>query len=73
MQIAPMFLLINIHDRKYKPLYPGIRDVIFDIPENQLNNIKNHDWQQIKSGGVVGGVNSTRKISTFYVVAGRYL
>jgi hypothetical protein len=67
-----MFLLNNIHDRKYRPIYPDIPGVIFDISDKQLANVKNHDWNQIEPGNIACVVNSSRKISTFCKVTTRY-
>jgi hypothetical protein len=64
----PMFLLNNIHDRPYSRIYPQIKEVVFDISENQLKNVKNSDWHKITKGSIVCIVNSSRKISTFYLI-----
>lgn len=63
-----MFLLCNVHDRDYRVLYPGIQDVIFDISDTQLGNVKNFAWTSILQGAIVCIVRSSRKVSTFYRV-----
>jgi len=60
-----MFLLNNIHDKNYKKCYPTESDVIFDISEKQLGNIKNVAWSELREGSIVCVVTSTRKVSTF--------
>jgi hypothetical protein len=63
-----MFLLNNIHNRNYKKCYPTESDVIFDISEKQLGNVKNAAWNELRKGSIVCVVTSTRKISTFFKV-----
>jgi len=60
-----MFLLNNIHDRNYKKCYPTESDVIFDISEKQLGNVKNTAWNELREGCIVCVVTSTRRVSTF--------
>ncbi len=60
-----MFLLNNIHDKNYKKCYPTESDVIFDISEKQLGNIKNVAWGELREGSIVCVITSTRKVSTF--------
>ncbi|MDX2321015.1 MAG: hypothetical protein QNK26_10525 [Moritella sp.] len=60
-----MFLLNNIHNRNYKKCYPTESDVIFDISEKQLGNVKNTAWKELREGSIVCVVTSTRKVSTF--------
>jgi hypothetical protein len=60
-----MFLLNNIHDRRYAEIYQGTRHVAFDLSESQIQHAKNGDWANIAKGSIVCVVNSTRKISTF--------
>jgi hypothetical protein len=66
-----MFLLNNIHDRNYDRVFPGLRNVRFDLSEVQISNAKNSDWQKITPGSIACVVNSTRKISTFYLIESR--
>ncbi len=66
-----MYLLNNIHDRRYCDIYPDLRNVAFDISENQLSNQKNGAWKEIERGCIVCVVNGTRKISTFRRVDAR--
>jgi hypothetical protein len=61
-----MFLLSNIHDRSYATIYPELKNVVFDISDKQLSNVKNKDWHDIGKGSIVCVVNGTRMISTFY-------
>jgi hypothetical protein len=61
-----MFLLNNIHDRPYATLYPDLKNVVFDISDTQLNNVRNKDWRDIGKDSIVCVVNGTRMISTFY-------
>jgi len=61
-----MFLLSNIHDRPYATLYPELKNVVFDISDAQLSNVKNKDWHDIGKDSIVCVVNGTRMISTFY-------
>lgn len=60
-----MFLLNNTHNKNYKKSYPTESDVIFDISEKQLGNIKNAAWNELREGSIVCVVTSTRKVSTF--------
>jgi hypothetical protein len=61
-----MFLLNNIRDRSYATIYPDLKNVVFDISDTQLNNVKNKVWQDIQKDSIVCVVNGTRMISTFY-------
>jgi hypothetical protein len=61
-----MFLLNNIHNRNYHDLYPAIRNVCFDLSDEQAANKKNAEWRAISIGSVVCVVNGSRKMSTFY-------
>ena len=61
-----MFLLSNIHDRRYATIYPELKNVVFDISDAQLSNSQNKDWHDIGNGSIVCVVNGTRMISTFY-------
>jgi hypothetical protein len=61
-----MFLLSNIHNKPYATLYPDLKNVVFDMSDTQLSNVKNKDWHDIGKGSIVCIVNSTRMISTFY-------
>ena len=63
-----MFLLCNVHDRDYRAIYPDIPDVIFDISDSQLSNVKNDPWNAIEPGAIVCVVKSSRRVSTFYRV-----
>ena len=63
-----MYILNNIHNRNYNKEYQDINNVIFDISEKQLTNVKNKDWNDISKGNVVCIVKSSKKISTFFVV-----
>jgi len=65
-----MFILNNIHDRKYRGIYPEIKNVIFDISEKQIKNKKNSAWLELLSGHIVCVVTSSRKISTLFRVSG---
>jgi hypothetical protein len=65
-----LFLLNNIHDRKYKSIHQ-IDDVIFDISDTQLSNLKNRDWNDIQPGDIACVVTGSRTISTFYRVKER--
>lgn len=67
-----MFILNNIHDRSYQDVYPEINDVIFDISEKQLSNIKNSSWNEISKGSIVCVVKNTRKLSTIFRVISKY-
>ena len=60
-----MFLLNNTNNKNYKKSYPTESDVIFDITEKQLGNIKNAAWNELREGSIVCVVTSTRKVSTF--------
>ncbi|QUM81754.1 MULTISPECIES: hypothetical protein [unclassified Moritella] len=60
-----MFLLNNIHNKNYKKCYPTESDVIFDISEKQLGNVKNAAWKELREGSIVCVVTSTKKVSTF--------
>ena len=66
-----MFLLNNIHDRPCRDLYPDIGHVVFDISDQQLHNGKNQDWHKLGGGSIACVVTSTRRISTFYLIAER--
>jgi hypothetical protein len=63
-----MYILNNIHDRQYRNEHPDISNVVFDISEKQIKNVKNSDWNTIKEGSIVCVIKSSRKISTFFVV-----
>jgi hypothetical protein len=67
-----MFLLCNVHDRDYRAVYPGIPDVIFDISDSQLGNIKNDAWGAIEPGAIVCVVKSSRRVSTFFRVEAKH-
>lgn len=66
-----MFLLNNLHDRQCRDLYPDIDHVVFDISDYHLGNGKNHDWHKMAAGSIACVVTSTRRISTFYLIAAR--
>lgn len=63
-----MFLLNNTHDRKYAEVYPGIRNVVFDISERQLRNRMNRDWHQIGSGSIACVIDSSKRVSAFHQI-----
>jgi hypothetical protein len=67
-----MFILNNMHDRKYGEFYKDIKKVIFDISEKQIENKINQDWNLITEGSVVCVLASSRKISTFYRVENKF-
>lgn len=57
-----MFLLNNIHDRDYKSIYPNIKNVIFDLSDDQLRNKKNSSWKRIHKGAIVCVVKRLRNV-----------
>lgn len=63
-----MFIFNNIHDRKYRKVYPNYKNVIFDLSLIQINNANNVDWGNIKEGGLACVITSSRKVSTIYKV-----
>ena len=63
-----MFLLNNIHDRRYRPEYPGHVGVFFDISDAQLANVKNAAWNEIQPGDIACVIRSSRTFDTFYRV-----
>ncbi|MEI8704355.1 hypothetical protein [Pseudoalteromonas sp. B62] len=63
-----MFILNNIHDRKYKKVFSNYENVIFDLSLTQINNANNVDWGNIKEGDLACVVTSSRKVSTIYKV-----
>ncbi len=72
-----MFLLNNIHNRDYKSIYPNVRDVIFDLSDDQLRNAKNSDWKRIHEGAIVCVIKRIEKkesvnINTFYRVERKF-
>jgi hypothetical protein len=62
-----MFILNNINGRKYRSIYPDLKNVIFDMSDKQLSNAKNKDWSSISKGSIVCVIGSSRRISTFCV------
>lgn len=63
-----MFLFNNIHDRNYQQLYPDLGPVRFDISDRQLANAKNRDWSLITANSIACVVNSSRRMSTLYLI-----
>lgn len=63
-----MFLLNNIHDRRYRPEYPDHVGVFFDISESQLGSAKNSAWHEIQPGDIACVIRSSRTVDTFYRV-----
>jgi hypothetical protein len=66
-----MFLLNNTGNRHYRPDYPGIKGVIFDLSELQIAHKKNAAWTEIEPGDLACVINGSRNIDTFYRVESR--
>lgn len=67
-----MYLLNNIYDRKYKPIYPGYDNVIFDISDEQLKDSRNGDWKSLEVGKLACVLTSTYKVDNLYLVTGKH-